>query len=110
MTLQIDLPPELARRLEDEAARCGQEPTEFARTAIEEKLNATAHASTGTLYHGLPRHDPSELVELARQQGAPLAAHFEDLLGDFWPEDESADEFLETLREWRRESPEAFQP
>jgi hypothetical protein len=43
------------------------------------------------------------LIDLARQQGAPIAARFEDLQGDFWPEDESIDEFLATLREWRRE-------
>ena len=24
-----------------------------------------------------------------------------DLLGDFWPEDESIDEFLRAMREWR---------
>jgi hypothetical protein len=46
---------------------------------------------------------PADLEALAVSQGAPLAACFEDLLGDFWPEDESADEFNTAVREWRRE-------
>jgi len=99
MTLTIDLPTELQQRLEEEAARHGQAPAEFVRTAIEEKLAADADDRHQRLYIGLPRRDTQELVELARQQGAPIAVRFEDLLGDFWPEDETADEFIETLRE-----------
>jgi predicted transcriptional regulator len=38
MTLVIELPPELAQRLEEEAARRGQAPVEFVRAAVEEKL------------------------------------------------------------------------
>jgi plasmid stability protein len=40
MTLMIDLPPELERRLEEEAARRGQDVGEFARALLEEKLAA----------------------------------------------------------------------
>ncbi len=29
--------------------------------------------------------------------------HLEDLWGDFWPEDESVDDFVSTVRRWRRE-------
>ena len=46
------------------------------------------------------RHD---LDELAREQGVGVVKNFEDLLGDFWPEDESVDDFLDAVREWRRE-------
>jgi len=38
MTLTIELPPELERRLQEEAVRHGQAPAEFVRTAVEEKL------------------------------------------------------------------------
>jgi predicted transcriptional regulator len=38
MTLEVELSPELAQRLEEEAARRGQEPAEFVRAAVEEKL------------------------------------------------------------------------
>lgn len=43
------------------------------------------------------------LEQLAKEQGAPLAVDFDDLLGDFWPEDESVDDFLAARERWRRE-------
>lgn len=45
----------------------------------------------------------TDLQALAAQQNVKPVAHFEDLLGDFWPEDESADDFVATVRQWRRE-------
>ncbi len=47
---------------------------------------------------------PAKTIEqLVAEQGTrPL--NFEEMLGDFWPEDEITDEFLATLREWRNES------
>ncbi|MBT3269020.1 hypothetical protein HN371_17870 [Candidatus Poribacteria bacterium] len=48
----------------------------------------------------LKRHD---LDTLAREQGVGPVVNFDDLLGDFWPEDETADEFIATVRRWRRE-------
>lgn len=39
---------------------------------------------------------------LAKEQGVS-AADFDDLLGDFWPEEEEPEEFTTALREWRRE-------
>ena len=36
-------------------------------------------------------------------EGVEPAARFEDLLGEFWPEDQSADRFIQAVREWRRE-------
>lgn len=43
------------------------------------------------------------LEELAEVQGVSPVENFEDLLGDFWPEDESVDDFLEARERWRRE-------
>jgi hypothetical protein len=40
MTLMIELPPELEQRLEEEAARRGQDVGTFARAVLEEKLAA----------------------------------------------------------------------
>ena|GEM_PF-6484736 len=31
------------------------------------------------------------------------AQHLEDLCGDFWPENESVDDFIDTVRRWRGE-------
>ena len=47
---------------------------------------------------------PTKRIEqlVAAQGTRPL--DFKEMLGDFWPEDESTDEFLATLREWRNES------
>lgn len=104
MTLTIQLPPDLEERLQDEAARRGQAPAEYARAAIEEKLAAPTPGAQNSIYAGLPRRDPQELSELARQQGAPAAVQFDDLMqAAFWPQDESADEFIRALRERRRE-------
>lgn len=43
------------------------------------------------------------LEALASEQGVEPTGDFDTLLGDFWPDDESADEFVLTLREWRRD-------
>ena len=40
---------------------------------------------------------------LAAQQGVEPIGDPTDLAGDFWPEDETADEFVAAVREWRRE-------
>jgi hypothetical protein len=47
---------------------------------------------------------PKSLEELAREQGVAPVDDFDALLGDFWPEDETADEFVAALRRWRREA------
>ena len=43
------------------------------------------------------------LEELATEQDVSPVATPEELKADFWPEDESCDEFIATVREWRRE-------
>jgi hypothetical protein len=45
----------------------------------------------------------TDLESLAVQQGVSAVSNFDSLLGDFWPEDESADQFIASVREWRRE-------
>jgi len=44
-----------------------------------------------------------DVVTLAEEQGVQPVQSLDDLWGDFWPEDESVDEFIETVRRWRRE-------
>lgn len=43
------------------------------------------------------------LWKLAEEQGVKPLARIEDLAGDFWPSDEGPDDFINALREWRRE-------
>ncbi len=40
---------------------------------------------------------------LAKQQGVEPVRDVAALAGDFWPEDESGEEFIETLARWRKE-------
>lgn len=91
--VSIDIPPRLERRLADEACRQGVSIRECALSAIELGLAQTASMPEG----------PQSLEALASAQGTPLAVNFEDLLGDFWPEDETADDFVAAVRQWRRE-------
>ena len=47
--------------------------------------------------------DTPELDTLAALQGVFPVTRFEDLIGEFWPEGESADDFIAAVRQWRRE-------
>ena len=109
-SLTIDLTPEMERRLRTTAQARGQATADCARGLLEEKLTEVSsaerlptHSAPPDPWAGLPRRRPEELDALATEQGAPLAVRFEDLLGDFWPDDESCDEFITALRAWRRE-------
>lgn len=43
------------------------------------------------------------IEQLAAEQGTrPM--DFEEMLGDFWPEEENVDDFITTLRAWRSET------
>ena len=43
-----------------------------------------------------------DLRDLIAEQGVKPITDIDELKGDFWPEDESIEEFIATLREWRR--------
>jgi hypothetical protein len=47
------------------------------------------------------RHGHPSVDELAAAQGVTFPRDPLDLLGNFWPEDESIDDFLAAMREWR---------
>lgn len=44
-----------------------------------------------------------DVDSLAAEQGVPACINFEELRADFWPVDETCDDFLETVSSWRRE-------
>lgn len=46
------------------------------------------------------------LDRLAEAQGVPAVPDISVLVADFWPDDETADDFLASLRTWRREGQE----
>jgi hypothetical protein len=41
------------------------------------------------------------IQELVAEQGTEFRANPAELLGDFWPEEESIEDFLRALHEWR---------
>ena len=43
------------------------------------------------------------LRALAMEQGVRPVASLEDLVGDFWPEDEAIDDFIALVRQWRHQ-------
>jgi hypothetical protein len=59
--------------------------------APEEKAAPVRYSATG---------HPS-IQELMAEQGTGPITDVSVLHGDFWPEEESIEEFLETLHEWR---------
>jgi hypothetical protein len=106
--LTIDVAPELEQRLQEEAARSGQSMAEVALVALDRGLLPPAAGrgvpkDVSALLEELPRRSPSQLLELATTQGVKRVERFEDLLGDFWPEEESGVQFLEWLHAERRD-------
>lgn len=47
--------------------------------------------------------DPASLKELAAKQRVPPVVDVNQLIGTFWPETDSADEFIEAVNQWRSE-------
>jgi len=48
----------------------------------------------------VPTNTPT-IAEIAAQQGVSPIEDIDELLGSFWPENESEEEFLATIRAWR---------
>ena len=45
--------------------------------------------------------EPTDLATLAATQGVTPIERPEDLLGDFWPEDEQVEDFLTAIKAWQ---------
>jgi hypothetical protein len=48
----------------------------------------------------LPHIDPAAI---AAQQGIKPIDNPDELYADFWPEEETADDFIQAVRQWRQE-------
>jgi hypothetical protein len=90
----------MAQRKPNQSGKTLEEVVDDARSLIEEQLAAGAQP---LLPDGLPARSPEELLALARAQGVKPVTRFEDLLGDFWPEDENVDDFIAARRRWQWE-------
>lgn len=92
---------ELVNRLTDDDA---EDALVYLRE-LAQSTAAPAHQFTTLVVDGQTFFDSpgSSLETLAKQQGVVPVARFDDLRGDFWPVDETVDEFLAALKEWRSE-------
>jgi predicted transcriptional regulator len=75
MTLTIDLPPELERRLQEEAARRGQAPADFARAVLEDRLMDRNRAAMALLDQWLAEPPAEEDETWGEFQAALEADH-----------------------------------
>ena len=73
---------------------------DLSRGAFDDAGHRALQVMSGSAFFNSPA---TSLEELSKQQGVKPVTNFADLLGDFWPEDESVEEFLATLKEWRSE-------
>ena len=65
---------------------------EFEVHRLREQL---AQNHTDAVWHG------RTVQELAELQGVQAVQDFKHLRADFWPEEETADDFVATVRQWR---------
>ncbi|HEX5164558.1 MAG TPA: hypothetical protein VFV93_04110 [Thermomicrobiales bacterium] len=75
---------------ENRVSRCGSMDEQHDSLSDSEK----------ELFADIPRRDP---LALAKAQGVLPPSNFDDLLGNFWPDDESVDEFIAEIRDLRRQ-------
>ncbi len=97
--LVIEIDSELEQRLNEAASRDGLSLAEFVRQTLHTVV--TPQAAVAAPFASLPRKTPEDARAMALRQGVKPLERPEDLAGDFWPEDEGPDDFLNALREWR---------
>ena len=84
-----------------EAARRGlPSAAAFAAALLEETANKNGAAKPSTDFYDTI----IDLDALIQTQGIRPITNIAELAADFWPEDESADEFIAAVRGWRKGS------
>jgi len=96
--ITIELSPELEQELVERAEESGQKLEEYARAVLEQSLKPGEADARAAFERSLVRRTPEELERMIQEQGVKTVSRLEDLAWDFWPEDESADEFLDACR------------
>lgn len=77
------------------------EPLDAPEGAEVEVTVGFHHPSVGE--ERTPFEESLSIEDLIEAQKVKLPASFEQLLGDFWPAEETSDAFLEGIAEWRHE-------
>jgi hypothetical protein len=115
MVLTLHLPPELERRLAEEAARRGQDVESFAVSLLRHRLaeSSVGHAEDlrtpeqilADSFARFPPGSPEALAKMARRQNVPVFTSVEMLASDERPTDEEfdVDAFLAARKQWQWE-------
>src|SRR5687768_16451998 len=69
---------------------------------IIDVVNPAVDASQLVDQYGRTFWESATLEQLIAEQGVTPISNIDELVGDFWPEDEDPDEFVNWLREQRR--------
>ena|SRR5215218_7459087 len=80
----------------------GVEATIYSLTTLQPGTSVWANmvAAEDNAIVGL---DVPDLDALAKAQGVEPVGDIDELVADFWPEDESAEDFMAAVRRWRNE-------
>jgi len=66
---------------------------------LDGDVDAEERRENGTVFF----ESKTDLEILSAQQGVSAVSDFDSLLGDFWPAEESADQFIANIRKWRHD-------
>jgi hypothetical protein len=69
---------------------------------LQKAEQVTAESQSDTAEEEYRKHAHARVWELARKQGVKPIRNMAELQGDFWPEEESIEEFLSWLRDLRQ--------
>lgn len=100
-TLNIQISEKAQAFAAIEAARRGlPNAAAFAAALLEETANKNGAPEPSIGFHDTK----TDLDALVRSQGVKPITDIAELVADFWPEGESADEFIGAVRGWRKGS------
>jgi hypothetical protein len=89
-------------KLEETAKHTSATMNETVHMGIQD-ASASPESERRHIAQSMDFYSPSDVEALARKHGVSSNTKFEDLLGNFWPEDDSVEDFLAARERWRRE-------
>jgi hypothetical protein len=93
MTITLDLPLEVAEQLRTEAARCGQDTSDYLKSLLE------SHVRLQALRELKARKPPSSLADLKPRTPPPPGSNGMDQVIGQWPGEETDEEIRAALDE-----------
>jgi hypothetical protein len=80
----------------------GVDATIYPVTALQPGATVTAYM-VGAAVNLIHDYDAPDLDTLAQAQGIEPIEDIDELVADFWPEDEGVEDFVRAVRRWRDE-------